>query len=678
MKNITIRSKITIAIYIMVAICTSLLFISARISMKNLMLKTKEADMSKNINTEVGIIEQYIHRQENVLEAYSRTPSLKALYKDIDNAELLAEVQTYTENFYAGLDNWEGIYIGEWGTTKCISHNNPAVNGKVFRADENAQKALFDAMTSRNGLYDAGIIVSPATGELILSMYVPVYDNDGKTILGYAGGGVYVEDLEATLGEIRGDDTANFYLINVENGMYLFADDKELLAQPIENDTLLEIIDIIKGGDHSGQLKYTESGEKMRGNYQYIDEHGWAIVSMDSETNIDKASEGALSVLGKLCAIFSLVLAGIAFLLINYNLKPLKKIEDSITKLGQLDLSPDNSLDKYIGTKSEVGRIATATDSLYKSLTDIVATLQNCSTSLNDSVVAMRDSSDVLISCVSGNSQATATFAKHSVDVNNAIDMVDGEVSNISEAVIAVESRIHESKEASGALLDKIETMQKLAQDSIASTTLQIEDHQATIETAMEKLQSLTRIDEMASQILEITSQTNLLSLNASIEAARAGEAGRGFAVVAGEIGSLADSSSVTATQIQAICNETRDNINRVQECFNQIVVFLHEDIQNQFLGFANATEEYHESIKEIQGIITDISDASTVFGETVEKIKTQIGQVSNAPESDMISSDEILSKARQTEETTEAMTKIVIENEENATAISNIVNKFS
>ena len=72
----------------------------------------------------------------------------------------------------------------------------------------------------------------------------------------------------------------------------------------------------------------------------------------------------------------------------------------------------------------------------------------------------------------------------------------------------------------------------------------------------LEELQSLMRIDEMASQILDITSQTNLLSLNASIEAARVGDAGKGFAVVAGEIGNLASNSSKTATDIQAICNE--------------------------------------------------------------------------------------------------------------------------
>jgi len=107
--------------------------------------------------------------------------------------------------------------------------------------------------------------------------------------------------------------------------------------------------------------------------------------------------------------------------------------------------------------------------------------------------------------------------------------------------------------------------MQKLANSSLRAISEKIKEKQKAIERALNDLQSLMRIDEMASQILSIASQTNLLSLNASIDAARAGDAGKGFAVVAGEIGNLANSSSEAATQIQAICNETKNNIENIQ-----------------------------------------------------------------------------------------------------------------
>ena len=198
------------------------------------------------------------------------------------------------------------------------------------------------------------------------------------------------------------------------------------------------------------------------------------------------------------------------------------------------------------------------------------------------------------------------------------------------------------------------------------------------IEKAMGKLQSLMRIHEMASQILDITSQTNLLSLNASIEAARAGDAGKGFAVVAGEIGKLAADSSETATQIQEICTETRNNISHVQACFDQVILFLQRDIQTQFTEFANATKDYYSSIRDMERIISEIADASEVFENTVQNIQGQIREVSNVPDAQNIKSQDILEKARQTEETAEAMNVIVSKNKENANAISGIVERFS
>ena len=68
-------------------------------------------------------------------------------------------MQSYTADYYSGLNNWEGIYIGEWNT-HIVAHSNPKVIGMTTRKGDSL-KALQDAMTQRNGLYDAGIIVSP-------------------------------------------------------------------------------------------------------------------------------------------------------------------------------------------------------------------------------------------------------------------------------------------------------------------------------------------------------------------------------------------------------------------------------------------------------------------------------------------------------------------------------------
>ncbi len=317
-------------------------------------------------------------------------------------------------------------------------------------------------------------------------------------------------------------------------------------------------------------------------------------------------------------------------------------------------------------------------NSLYDALSDIIATLSDCSASLSSSATAMQHSSETLLSYVADNSKSTQIFAEHSEDINSTVNNVGQQISEMTTIVADIEERIQRGNIHSNELLQKVEEMQTLANNSMVNTSNQIAENQKAIERAMKELQSLMRIDEMASQILDITSQTNLLSLNASIEAARVGEAGKEFAVVAGEIGNLASDSSKTATDIQAICNETKNNISHVKACFDQIIFFLQNDVQTQFTALAQETQDYYQSIQEIQVIISEIAEGAGIFVNTVQNIQSQINSISDVPDSDNISSQDILDKAKQTEETTQEMSVIVNHNKENALEINNIVERFS
>lgn len=677
MKNWKLSRKLTLGITLIVIICMSLLYVTANRTLKKFTQQSEKSHMENTLSAQTSLIEEYVTRQEELLTAYSKAPVVRELLKDVNNAEKLKAAQTYTEYYYKGLDNWEGLYIGEWNT-HCIAHSNPDVVGVTLREGDSL-KALQDAMTSRNGLYNTGIIVSPASGKLVLSMYCPVFDEDGTTIVGYVGGGPFAEGLEIVLNKLRSEkDTAGYFMINVQTGMYILADDESLIATEIQDDMLLNIIEKIKSGQTTGEVKYKGEQGKQVADFQYIDEHGWAVVSFDSEKNIYGTANKNMFVLGEICIIFVIIISVLAFIMIFYSMKPLRHVEESIMDLSNLKLQKNETLTPWIGTQSEVGRIATAMNSLYETMGEIVHTLSECSVSLNDTAVEMQDSSNILISCISDNSKATTTFAERAEEIDSTVGKVDHEIVEISKVVSDVGNRIKQGNMHSSQLLEKVEQMQQLANVTLENTSVQIAENQKAIEKAIGELQSLMRIDEMAAQILDITSQTNLLSLNASIEAARAGEAGKGFAVVAGEIGNLATSSSETATQIQEICNETRNNISHVQSCFDQIILFLQKDVQTQFTEFADATKDYYSSIRDMQMIIADIADASETFADTVQNIQAQIREVSNVPDSQNIKSQDILDKARQTEETAEAMTVIVSKNKENANAINGIVDRFS
>ena len=167
MKNWKLRHKLTLGITLIVMHCMSLLYVTANKTLKGMIQESEHNHMENVLTAQTSLITEYVTSQEELLTAYSETPAIRELLKDVTNPEKLSYAQKYTENYYKGLDNWEGIYVGEWNT-HCIVHSNPSVVGVTLREGDSL-KALQDAMT--NGLYDAGIIVSPASGKLILSMY---------------------------------------------------------------------------------------------------------------------------------------------------------------------------------------------------------------------------------------------------------------------------------------------------------------------------------------------------------------------------------------------------------------------------------------------------------------------------------------------------------------------------
>ncbi len=672
-------TTLTIIITSVTTVCIVLLYVIANRSMMT-MMKTSELDnMRSSLQAQTGLIEEYVAHQEDNLTAFSKAPEVAELLKDPENEEKQKAAQAYTEAYYAELDNWEGLYIGEWNT-HVITHSNTEYIGMITRPDAGPLKQLQDAMKEARGLYNTGIIVSPASKKLVLSMYCPVYDEDGRTILGYVGGGSFAAGLRDSLASI-GEDEERYSMLNAESGIYIFDEDESLMTTEVKDELLLSIINEVKGTTDSvvGNKEYKDenTGSSIAA-YQSISEHGWVLVSRDSEENIYYDANRSMRILGMICVVVDVLIAVLAFLFIRFSTRPLKLVENSIIQLKNFQLEKRHQLDSYIDQGSEIGQIATALDSLYDSFNEIVATLGSCSDSLLQSAVNMTDSSGFLVQCVETNSETTERFSKHAESLTDAVGRVDSVIGEIADVVSDVESKIQIGTERSNNLSDQVVHMRDTVGSSLNNTTVKIEENRVAIENAMLKLQSLTRIDEMAEQILDITSQTNLLSLNASIEAARAGEAGRGFAVVAGEIGTLASSSSETAEEIQNICNETRDNIAQIQSCFDNIVSFLQKDVRGQFQEFAKATEEYHDSIEEIRKIIYDIEESANVFVESVNNIKDQINEVKNMSGSDAISTADVMETVEQIEKSTEEMSGIIAANKRNADAIRDVVGRFS
>lgn len=678
-KKVAYRITLYIMILQIAIFVVLYLFMSKTIT-GNIRENTVES-MKTIVDDRSQIIESYVRKAESYLTAYSRAGEISDLLSDPSNPAAVAAAQKYTETFSSDIERLEGIYVSEWNT-HVLAHTNEAVVGITTREGDSL-KALQASMLSTDGVYNAGFIFSPASGKQIVSMYRACLNEKGEPI-GLVGAGIFISGLKEELNSLptAGLNNARYYLVNTQTGEFIFHDDEEKLGQTADEPFIVNIIKGLgKNTDHSHiteYLEYTDDGKDSIAAYHYFPERNWLFILTDTEDEIFMMANAARAELLTLCIMALIFLMLLTYFVISRFMRPLSPITSTLLRIADCDISDNGELHKYAGRDDDLGEMATASDKVIKSLNHILGTLRTCCIKLNDKAVSLRGSSTELVECVTNNISTTQQLSASLDHVSSAIESINGEIESMHRCISEVAESLQNSAKFSDDMMDGAIQMKGTANASFRNTSAQLDATKESVKTALENLNSLSQINGMASAILEISNQTNLLSINASIEAARSGEMGRGFAVVAEEISRLAETSRGTAAHIQRLCEASNESIGEVNQCMGAILQYMEGEVLESFGDFAEKSNHYSVSVEAIKQDIEKLSVFVRELQTSITQISDNVMNVKNISEQNSVAINEIVRKSESTENISVEIQNQAEENTEMADSLEDIVNGFT
>ncbi|CAM4071863.1 methyl-accepting chemotaxis protein [Pseudoalteromonas ostreae] len=525
-KNLSITRKITILGIAIALSVASLIGITALLSAKTII---EQRMIQSELPSKLHAINNYISLEINELlsaaEQVSSNHFILAWANSRNNNDglLIKELNRLVKQY--------GLATASWANRDTAQYWNQ--DGFLRVLDQQQDSWFFD-FKNANQAYSISLYQEP-NGDT--KMFVNHQQLNGTGLTGLAKS---IDDMQALLNKFTIEQTGFVFITDDKGVIKLHSD-----ANKVERTNLGSLY----GHQVSDQLltsnEFNLQEVKLNGDTFFLAASPIKNTQLYVVAQVPKTEVFAgITTLQWQILSFAIAIALLAcivsFLLARSLSSPLSKMAELFTRLG----SGDANLAYRLPHSDQPELLA-----LTNGFNQFIDKIETAIAQVSHESLEIRQSSDQVFAQAKRNSQAMDNQKEQTISVAAAINEMGATVQEIAHSAATAAKLTEDSKE------NTLQSHQQVVQSQQSITALA--DDIDTIAGQVTELANKTQtIASIVDSIRGISEQTNLLALNAAIESARAGEHGRSFAVVADEVRALANRTSQSTTEIQAMIEE--------------------------------------------------------------------------------------------------------------------------